>query len=65
MSKGTTTTESKTETASTSKKVMVRITKMGTHACGCVFAKGAEITLPLDKAKLLVELEQGEIIGTP
>ena len=47
------------------RKVKVRITKMGTHTCGGVFAAGAVITIPADKAATLAELGQAKILGTP
>lgn len=49
----------------TPQKVKVRITKMGTHTCGGVFASGAIITIPADKAATLAELGQAKILGTP
>lgn len=51
--------------ASKASKVKVRITKMGTHTCGGVFAAGAIITIPADKAATLAELGQAAILGTP
>lgn len=49
--------------ASAPAMVRVRITKNATTACGFVFAAGAMVSLPADKAEALEKLGRGVIVG--